>query len=507
MKRPLSVSVATRERSWDGWWGPASWLPNPDTILKNLGLDISTYRDMRTDAHIGGCIRRRKSAVRCLETSLEGTGRAKKAIESILADLGSTDDANEPGSQPGLTALIGEALDGALYGYQPIEVTWGKVGALIVPTVVQAKPPEWFCFDTENQLRFKSRGSGSEGELLPPRKFLLARQEATYLNPYGQPDLAMCYWPWQFRRAAKFWVAWLERYGGDFIVGKLPRSLGSQAETQAAYNELTEDLASMIQDSVAAIPDDGSVEIMASGNKGGSTDAHERFLMYWRGEITIALLGSNQGMETDSTRAAATASLEVGEEIRDGDARMIESVVNQLIKWTCAINWPSSPVPVWSLREQEEIDTQRPARDKMLFDAGVKFTRDYWLRTYDLEEEDVAEEAEDEVSEGQPENVANPVTDEASEEEQPADMAEADLSAQAQIDAELASDHSAEYQEAMNRMMAPVMKALKAGMAPDEMLTHLAEWYGEMDETLLQELIARGVAAGTAIGRIEAGDG
>lgn len=508
MKRPQSFSIATRDRSWDGW-GPAdTWLPNPDPILKAIGADISTYRDMRTDAHIGGCIRRRKAAVKGLEYVLEGTGRPKKAIEDILANIAGTPDPNEPGAQSGLTGIIAEALDGALYGYQPLEVTWAKVGALIVPSVVQAKPPEWFQFDNANQLRFRSKEGGANGELLPSKKFLLARQDASYANPYGQPDLALCYWPWQFRRAAKFWVQWLERYGGDFIIGKLPRSA-----PDSDYNSLSEQLAEMIQDSVAAIPDDGAVEVLASSSKAGSTDAHERFLMYWRGEISIALLGSNQGIETNSTNASATASLEVGKDIRDGDARMIESVVNQLIRWTCAINWPAATPPVWCLREQEEIDTDRPTRDKILVEAGARLTRAYWLKTYDLEEEDLAEDlppvipqAPGTQPQAQAQEAEEPETaEEPEDDEDPADMAEKAIrDGQDLIDAELERDARDRQQAAIERLVSPITTALADGLTPEEIMGKMDEWYGQLDDSLLQDLLTQGMAAADAIGRIEA---
>ena len=517
----LSKPIATRARSLD-YAGLYGWLPNPDPILKAQGQDIAVYRDMRADAHVGGCIRRRKAAVKGLEWELErgkAPARVHKACLSILEELAATPDPDEPGARPGLMALVSDALDGALYGYQPLEVTWGRAGALIVPTAVQSKPPEWFHFDSENRLRFKARDGGMDGELLPPRKFLLARQDATYANPYGVPDMAMVYWPHQFRRAAKFWVQWLERHGGDFLIGKQPRSLGTQAETEAAYNDMALQLEAMLQDSVAVVPDDGSVEILASGSKGGSTDAHERFLLYWRGEISIALLGSNQGIETNSTNASATASLEVANDIRDGDARMIEAVVNQLLRWTVAINWGGQEAPVWCLREQEEIDTQRPTRDKILTECGVKFSRDYWLETYDLDDDDLAPEAETpEPLATQPAEVptqeGDPVAEDDVEDEEddappPAMAAPAPArDAQSLIDTEMARDDTLAQQAAMERLLEPIVAAFSEGLTPEEIMGRMDDWYGMLDDSLMQDLLTRGIAAADALGRIEvAGEG
>ncbi|MCU0842804.1 MAG: DUF935 domain-containing protein [Thiobacillaceae bacterium] len=508
----LARQIATRGRSWDGG-GMADWLPNPDPILKATGQDISTYRQLRADAHVGGCIRRRKAAVTGLEFVLEREGapaRVERAIADILADLAATPDADEPGASPGLPALIGEALDGALYGYQPLEITWGRVGSLIVPQVVQGKPPEWFCFDAANQLRFKARDGGAAGELLPSRKFLLARQGATYDNPYGVADLAMCYWPWTFRKAARFWVAWLERYGGDFLIGKLPRSA-----SVTEYADLTASLEAMIQDSVAAIPDDGSVEVLASASKAGSSDAHERFLTYWRGEITIALLGSNQGMETNSTNASATASLEVAQDIRDGDARMIEAVVNQLIRWTCALNWPGADAPVWQLREQEEIDTERPTRDKILVDAGARLTRAYWLRTYDLEEDDLAPDLDpaalDPLSPTPPPRGGRADEAEEEAEEPPALAADQWRDPTAMIDA--GPDWAESQVAALGRAAAPVLDDwlarvrrdldgyISAGRTPADFAAHLLTLYPELPGDDLATIMGEALAAADLAGR------
>lgn len=250
--------------------------------------------------------------------------------------------------QAGLPALIAEALDGALYGYQPIEVTWAKVGALLVPQVIQGKPPEWFHFDGENQLRFKARDAGMAGEPLPPRKFLLARQDATYLNPYGLADLSLVFWPYTFRRAAKFWVAWLERYGGDFLIGKLPRSASA-----SEYQELTASLEAMIQDSVAAIPDDGSVEVLASANKGGSSDAHERFFALLARQDRHRPAGHQSKHRTDQHPGQRQRRPgRGGRHPRRRRAHGGSGGQSSPIRWTCQVDSPGVSPPVWELHEQ-----------------------------------------------------------------------------------------------------------------------------------------------------------
>lgn len=474
-------AIATRARSLDGW-ALADWLPNPDPVLKALGRDIAVYRDLRADAHVGGCIRRRKAAVRGLEQDLDRAGapsRVAKAIEGVLADLPIGD-------------LVGELLDAALYGYQPAEVTWGRVGALLVPVDVTAKPPEWFHYDAENRLRFRARDQGMTGELLPERKFLVARQEPSYANPYGQADLAMVFWPTAFKKGGlKFWVAFTERYGSPFMVGKVPRS-ASAAETEALADRLEE----MIQDAVAVIPDDATVDIVEAAGKTGSAEVYRELLTFCRSEVSIALLGQNQTTEADATRASAAAGLEVTRDIRDGDVAIASSAIQRLIDWTVEINWPGADAPRWTLLEQEEIDEARPRRDRILVQCGVRFSRDYWLETYGLEDAHLQAEIAEPNVPAIPSEIDGGAPDDA------ADLAESlALSPQDQIDA--AADADPGYQAAMEQLLAPILAALADGLTPEEILGRMDDWFPAMDDAALTALLERGVAAADAIGRLE----
>ena len=375
-RQRLTDHIATRDRTPD-FSGLGMFLPNPDPILKRMGRDIQVYRELRSDAHTGGCIRRRKAAVKALEWTIE-RGRASARITRLVSDLFDRLD---------MDRIQSEIMEAPLYGWQPLEVLWAAVpGGSPLPADLVGKPPEWFLFDTDAELRFRSRQAPLLGEPLDPRKFLLARQEASYANPYGFADLSMCFWPVTFKRGGlRFWVKFAEKYGMPWAVGKQPRN-APQPET----DRLLDQLEAMIEDAVAVIPDDASVELMQAGGTSGNADAYRELLMFCRSEVAIALLGQNQSTEADSTHASAMAGLGVTYELRDGDKRIVEGVFNQFIRWVVDIHeGEAAPAPKFEMWEEEEVSKAQAERDEILHKAGLQFTPAYWKRTYELQDGDI----------------------------------------------------------------------------------------------------------------------
>ncbi|BAN95464.1 hypothetical protein E05_50350 [Plautia stali symbiont] len=111
-----------------------------------------------------------------------------------------------------------------------------------------------------------------------------------------------------------------------------------------------------MQDAVAVIPDDSSIEFKEPATKGASSSLYKDLIEMARSEITIALLGQNQTTEAETNHASALAGLEVAADIRDGDAVMVMSAVNQILRWLVELNFGDVPVPTWRLWEQETID-------------------------------------------------------------------------------------------------------------------------------------------------------
>jgi len=371
-KQDLIGVIATRAKAID-FWSFMHYLPNPDPVLKKMGRDISVYREILSDSHVGGCVRRRKAAIKGLEWRITPTGNEK--TDEILAYLFDRLPVNQ---------IINQILDAALFGYQALEVMWASENGLLLPIEIVGKPQEWFVFDEDNRLMLRTK-ENRNGDIVPEKKFLLATQQADYMNPYGRADLAMCFWAATFKKGGfKFWLEFAEKYGSPWLVGKYPRNANAHE-----IDELLDSMEKMLGTAVAAIPDDSSIDMLESGSKGGSSQVFDDFLRYCKSEIAIALLGQNQTTEAEANRASATAGLEVTRDIRDDDARMVEGVFNQLLAWICELNFHVDMLPTFELYEQESIDKLQAERDELLAGLGVQFTEQYIMRTYGFEEGDI----------------------------------------------------------------------------------------------------------------------
>ncbi|MGP6085309.1 phage portal protein family protein, partial [Pseudomonas aeruginosa] len=223
-------------------------------------------------------------------------------------------------------------------------------------------------------------------------------------------------------------------------------------------------LEQMVQDAVAVVPNDSSVEIKEAAGKTGSAEVYRELLMYCRSEINVALLGQNQTTEATSTRASAQAGLDVTDDIRDGDASIVAAALNAAIRLVVDLNFGENvEAPVYELWEQEQIDKTLAERDKSLTDSGVRFTEQYWARTYNLQAGDLAPTA--------------PVTDTT----EFAEAAVRPVLDQYALDQAIDGLAAAELQQQAEQALLPVIEALQQGRDESEVLGLLAETSPDLD--------------------------
>lgn len=373
-KKNLTEEIATRKRALN-FYSLANILPDPDIVLRKQGKDMRIYKELMCDPHVLACVQSRKAGVLSLDWDINRGIDKDENTENIFKLLKSLD----------IHKLINDILDATLYGFQPLEIIWQKnKSGYILPTKIIAKPSEWFCFDDNNNLKFRTK-ENYYGELLPNKKFLLAQNNPSYNNPYGERTLSRVFWNVTFKKGGmKFWVVFTEKYGMPHLIGKHPRGA-----TKEETNTLADMLEEMVQDAIAVIPDDSSVEIQEA-SKSSSAEIYEKLIDKMNAEISKAILGQTLTTEIGSTGsyAAANTHMAVRQDIIDSDKKLVESVINQLIAWIYEINFSNAEIPVFEMFAPEDVDLTLAQRDKILSETGVKFTKEYFIKNYGLEDDD-----------------------------------------------------------------------------------------------------------------------
>lgn len=371
--------VATRQRSID-FYSALYYLPNPDPVLKKQGTDISVYNDLLIDPTVTAAVARWKDGVQELEWDIDrGKAKSKQAklIKEIFNDLDSTDESG------GLHRIIGEILDARLFGFQPCEVMWKKSGNYIVPADIIAKPQEWFAFDQDSRLLFRTQNN-LMGEPVPDYKFICPRYGGSYKNPYGKPVLSSCFWPVTFKKGGlKFFVQFAEKYGMPYIIGE------HSFTTEKDVEKFVDDLDNMVADGVIAIAQGKQrITIEHTGTQ-ASSDIYAGLIGVMREEINHAIL--NHSSATSSTPGKLgneSSALNAAASVINSGKRLVSQALNVVIKWTLELNGLSGDIPRFVFYEEEDVDLATAQRDEILTKTGVTFNKSHYVKAYGLDEED-----------------------------------------------------------------------------------------------------------------------
>lgn len=448
-------------------------LPDPDPILRKRGLDITTYRELLTDPHLFSTIQQRKAGVLSQNWELQQINSSDfefNLIKQILNNLP-------------LENIIDQILNAPLFGFVVLEIVWKKQGNYLIPDKIEEKPQEWFFFDLNNQLNLKKNFNPSlgkyEGEPINPLKFLLIQHKPTYSNPYGERLLSRCFWPITFKRGGlKFWITFTEKYGQPFLFGKLPRG-----SNQDDIDNLLNALNNMVQDAVAVIPDDSSIDILEA-SKTSSVEVFKQLLDFMNQEISKAILTQTLTTEVgDRGTYAASKTMETQlEKIQLADKRLVEATFNRLINLIYTINFNSIEKPKFILFQEQDVDKILAERDQILVNTGIKFTKEYYIKNYNLAPEDF--ELKETISFAEkPANLNQTITDELINQLP-------DQLLQLQIESALK----------------PILQAIKKGENYDTIMEELAKLYPAMNTNQLEELLTRLIFVSEAIGREKANE-
>jgi phage gp29-like protein len=353
-------------------------LPDPDPVLRKMGRGITALQELLTDSHLESVWSVRCSAASGAEWFCAAGGegrREKEAAEEFAGQLGALD----------VPRVIEEMMDAVAYGYSPLEVIWEADGGRWGVGDIVGKPPQWFEFDQNNRLVFKTGAAGTEE--LPANRFLVARHRPGYANPYGVKVFSKCYWPVTFKKNGfRWWTVFVEKYGGAFLYGKYPNNAGSQFKA-----ELLAALENMIADAVAIAPEGSEITIESLASKGSVSTVHSEYIEAANKEISKAVLG--QTLTTDIGKAGSCAAAQahnlVREDLAAADRRRISACFNRLAAvWTLYNYGADVAPPAFEFVKDEDLQTDRAKRDAKLYAIGWRPKKSYIAREYEIPEED-----------------------------------------------------------------------------------------------------------------------
>ncbi len=380
----LSTDVATRSNV-SPWLAFYDALPNPDPVLRKTSSRIEILHEIKREPHVSACTKSRKAGVQMRLWKIDkskASSIAAEIIENIFKDI-----KGGPEGEDDFRSVIREVLDGWGYGYKPLEVLWKREGNLIIPVSIIGKPPEWFCFGTDNELRLR-KSDGFTSEPVEQYKFLLARNEASYSNPYGEAEFSLAFWPTTFKKGGiKFWAIFLETFGMPHAIGKVRPGAEDKEIT-----DLLNSLSNLIRDAAGVFPNDTTVELLETKAGSGSSDLYERYARYHDGEISKCILG--HGAAVDSTPGklgGEDPSMDVRSDILDDDAGLVEDVLNKLIRDIHELNPALGKMrPRFKLYKKGDVNASRADRDsKLLGNKRITLTKKYFTTHYDFADDEI----------------------------------------------------------------------------------------------------------------------
>ncbi len=460
-KPPINSEIATRQNIIG--YNYIYYLPDPDPILRSQGNDISIYRDILNDSHVGSVWEQRISGSLSHKRKIDQNNIPLKNYEFFNSFLDNID----------LDQLIYEILEARFFGFSAIELVWNRVGDYIIPIKLQAKPQEWFFFDIDNQLKLRTKENNFNGITPGAYQFLLVQNKPTYLNPYGQRLASRIFWLHTFKKGGlKFWIRFTEKYGIPYAVGKVPPGTSEKVK-----ESLLNSLEGMVQDGIAVIPDSGSIELLTDASNSNSASNFKELLNFCNSEISKAILTQTLTTEIQdkgSYSASQVHDLQLDKLIAS-DRNLVESTINRLLSWINQINFGNTPPPKFKLYSENIADNNLADRDTKLKSLGVKFSKEYFVKNHGLNSNDFEFDSEPKVevnSYSEPRNIL------------------------AQTHLDKFTDeiiNRPEVKKSLSRTFKPILQLIQKSTNYQDLLDNLSSVYPQMDTLELETLLKKSV--------------
>ncbi len=351
-------------------------LDNPDEILSKYAPDegLELYRRMEaSDPTVASALATRRSSVLNRPWTILGT-QADPAVTSYVLDLFA--------NLTDFPQALDQALGALTTGFVPLEIFWTvRNGKWFVEKLVGRDPAD-YRFDPQGHLRLLTVDNRTEGEPVPPYKFIVHRHRGSAANPYGQSVLKPLYWPVTFSRAGwKWWATAIEKYGMPIITATFPSE--ASREDQTRFEEFVRSLQSH---SWSVVPQGFLVDLHEA--KRATGEDYLPFLQYADTKKFQVILGQNLTAETSDhgSRAQADVHNQVRNDITLADASALAATINdQLIKPAVQLNFANpGPLPKFRIAPVPPYDLEKLARTYDILAKHVKISERFLREVFQI---------------------------------------------------------------------------------------------------------------------------
>ncbi|MBK1613335.1 hypothetical protein CKO44_07610 [Rubrivivax gelatinosus] len=348
LKAWFGRALATPETDPWGFFGKLHAMPNPDPILRSMGMAEKVYLSILADPHVIGEVRSIRGNFRAYNWRIKvGDSNDPKSVaarELCARWMRETPPGGVDGQglQIDWQEVMWQMTASIFTGYRAHEVVWDLVDGAVLPIKVLDRPNRRFLFDANGAPLLVSTSAPMGAPIEQPSQFVISRHMPDATNPYGVALLSSCFWAWTFKSGGwRYFVKYCERHGLPWPFGRYP--IGTSDPEQ---DKMADALANMMEAGYVLAPEGSTLELLTPGSTGG-TLPQQALIDLANVEMSKALTGQSLVAELHGvgSRAASETASQRQASINDSDRDIAVSGMGAIFKWITLYNFGPGVAP------------------------------------------------------------------------------------------------------------------------------------------------------------------
>ena len=501
------ASVAHLNREWDEHPSNALTPARLATLMLeaeqgNLMSQCALAEDIEEkDAHVFSELQKRRRATLSIEFQVkpppDATAAEKEDAALIQAWLESF---------TWLDDMRFDLSDAILKVFSCCELDWQRDGKLWLPEAYTHQPATWFQTHPNDRNQLRLRDTSPEGQELQPFGWVrhIAKSKSGYLARAGL--VRVLAWPYLFKNySVRDLAEFLEIYGLPLRLGKYPSGASKQEKAK-----LLQAVMSIGHNAGGIIPRGMDIEFQEAAK--GTSDPYQAMINWAERSQSKAILGGTLTSQADgksSTNALGNIHNEVREELRDADlTQLAATLTRDLVFPLYALNCTSYRHPKRHPRLEFDVTegqdlTQYAESLPKLVDIGMKIPTTWAHDKLQIPEPDGDEPVLTTPTSNDLAALSlRPLLQSAGANAGVAVLRNQPEPEEQALDNLLTSLTHSQLNQQMETLLQPVLETLATD--PDAAEAKLAELYPNMDDSQLEETLARIMFVADIWGRLNA---